>query len=123
MAVLVTPIGVLGTRLLTEIPPPVADTLAVQWQSASPRPPLRVVVNVGVNPKVAGSLVLLFKEVVESHVGVGVTNRASSMKPSPIMGLGHVPDFALSIALAGTRAYFQYARTLTDVGCVAIPLR
>ena len=76
VAGLVIPIGVLGTRLLTEIPPPVANTLAVQWQSTSPRPPLRVVVNVAVNHKVASSLVLLFKKVVESHVSVGVSNGA-----------------------------------------------
>ena len=125
MAGLVIPIGVLGTRLLTEIPPPVADVLAVQWQSTSPRPPLRVVVNVAVNHKVVGSLILLFKEVVESHVSVGVSTRAVIFEAKPNHDIGHIPDVALATALAGTGAYFQSTTTLTltAVGCVAILLR
>ena len=107
---------------MNEIPPPAADVLAVQWQSMSPRPPLQVVVNVAVSNKVAGSLVLLFKEVVESHVSVGVSNGAV-IEAKPNHDIGHVPDFALATALAGTGAYFQYTRTLAAVGWVAIPLR
>ena len=123
MAGLVIPIGVLGTRLLTEIPLPVTDVLAVQRQSTSPRPPLRAVANVGVNHKVAGSLVLLFKEVIESHVSVGVSNGAGIDEAKPNHDMGPVPDFALASVLAGTGAHFRSTRTLADVGWVAIPLR
>ena len=122
---MVIPTGVLGTQLLTEIPPPLADALAVQWQSASPRPPLRVVVDVAVIHKVAGSLVLLFKEVVESHVSVGVSTGAVIDEAKPNHNIGHIPDFALATALAGTGPYFQSTTTLTlnAVGYVAILLR
>ena len=44
-----------------------------------PRPPLRVVVNVGANHKVTGSLVLLFEEAVASQVSVGSPTGPSSM--------------------------------------------
>ncbi|SRR5258706_8515189 len=59
----------------------------VQGRPTSLRPPLRVVVNIGANHKVAGSLVLLFEEVVASHVGVGGLQRGPR-HVSRIMTLG-----------------------------------
>ena len=69
-----------------------ADTLAVQWQLTSPRPPLRVVVNLGANYKVAGSLVLIPKEVVESQVSVGVSNGPviDEAKPIHVIGMSQI---------------------------------
>ena len=55
----------------------VAGALAVQWRSMSPRPLLQVVVNVGANHEVAGSLVLLFKELIELQVRVSLTGPSS----------------------------------------------
>lgn len=69
-------IGAIVTRLLTDVAQPVAGALAVQWQSTLARPPLKVAVKVEANHKVAGSLVLLFKGVVEPQVSVGVSSRA-----------------------------------------------
>ena len=54
-----------------------SGALAVQWRSTSPRPMLRVVVNVDANHKMTGSLVLLFKEVVESQVRMSPTGPSS----------------------------------------------
>ena len=71
--------------------------------------------------KVAGSLVLLFKEVVESQVSVGVSSGAV-VNVRTIVTLG-IPDFALATALAGSRAYLRSTsilNSLTDVGWVAI---
>ena len=81
--------------------------------------------NVAVIHKVAGSLVLLFKEVVESRVSVGVSTGAVIDKAKPNHDIDHIPDFALATALAGAGAYFQSTTTLTltAVGCVAILLR
>ena len=53
----------------------------------SPRPPLRVVVNVGAYHELPGSLVLLFKVVVESQVSVGASNGAV-VDANQIMTLG-----------------------------------
>ena len=78
-----------------------------------PRPPLRAVVNIGANRKVAGSLVLLFKEVVESRVSVAVSNGAVIDETRPNHDIGHDPDFAFATALAGTGAYFRSTRILT----------
>ena len=77
--------------------------------------------NVGANHNVAGSLALLFGEVVESRVSVGVSNGAVRCKPNH--DIGRVPDFSLATALVGTGKYFQSARTLIAIGWVAIPLR
>ena len=71
--------------------------------------------NIGANHKVAGSLILLFKEVVESRVSVGVSNGAVIDAAKPNHDIGHVPDFALATTLAGTEAYFRSTRTLTGL--------
>lgn len=55
--------------------------------------------------KVARSLVLLFKEVVESQVRVGVSNGAV-LNPDDNRDIGR-PDFALATVLAGSRAYYD----------------
>ena len=87
------------------------------------RSPLRGVVNVGTNHKVAGSLVLLYKEVVESRVSVGVSNGAVIDEAKRDHDIGYTPNFAFATALVGTGAYFRSTRTLTAVGWAAIPLR
>ena len=86
----------------------------LRWLYNGDQPPLRVAVNVGGNLKVAGSLVLLF---VESQVQGG------RRRCKPNHDIGHVPDFALATALAGTGARFRSTRILTAVGWVAIPIR
>ena len=109
--------------MLTDIAPPVVGTLAVQWQLTSPRPPpLPVVAIVDANHKVAGSLVLIFREDVGSQVSVGVTNGAVIDEAKPSHDIGHISDFALATALASTGAYLRSTRTLTAVDWVAIPL-
>ena len=80
--------------------------------------PLRVAAKVDTGDKVAGALVLIFKEVVESRVSVGVPNGPSSTL-SPITTSG-VSNFALDTALTSTRAYVQSTRILTGVGLVTI---
>ena len=75
-----------------------------------------VVVNDGANHKVAGSLVLLFKEVVASQVNVG-----AAVDVSPIMTLA-TSQILLS-PTAGTGAYSRTTRILTAVGWVVVPLR
>ena len=77
--------------------------------------------NVGVNHKVAGSLVLLFKEVVGSRFSVGVANGVVIDEAKPNHDIGHVPYFAFTTVLAGTGAYIQSTRILTAIGWVAIP--
>ena len=67
----------------------------------SPRPPLRIVVNVGANQKVTVPLVLRLEKVIESQVSVEVSNGA-------IMKLDtYNPEFALATAPADTGAHFQ----------------
>ncbi len=72
--------------------------------------------NDGANHKVAGSLVLLFKEVVASQVNVG-----AAVDVSPIMTLA-TSQILLS-PTAGTGAYSRTTRILTAVGWVVVPLR
>ena len=55
----------------------------------------------GANHKVAVSLVLLFEEVVESRVSVGVSNGVV-VDAKRNHDIGHVPDLALATALEHT---------------------
>ena len=49
--------------------------------------PLKVAVKVDTDEKVAGALILLFKEVVESRVSIGVPNGAIvNVKPNHYIG-------------------------------------
>ena len=75
----------LVTLLLTDVAGVLASTVAINVA----RSRLWVLVNVGVNHTVAGSLVLLFKfkEVVESQVSAAVSNGAV-VNVGPIMTLG-----------------------------------
>lgn len=88
-----TPTGVLVTRLLTNIAPPL---IVVTLTTAA-----RVVQNIGANQKVAGSLVRHCEKVVESQVSVKVSNGI------PNHDIGREPDFALATALANIGTNLQ----------------
>ena len=71
--------------------------------------------NVGANHKKVGPLVLLFEEVAEPQVSVGVSNRAVA-DIERNHDIGRVPDVALATALTGNGAYFQSTRIMIAVG-------
>ena len=66
----------------------------------------------------ADSMLLLFEDVVESQVSVGVSNGAV-VNAKRDRDFGCVPDFALATLLAGTGACFRSTRIMITVGWVA----
>ena len=65
----------------------------------------RVVANVGARHQVAGHLVLLFDEVVESQAAGRVSNGAV-VDAGPNHHISRVPDFIFAPALVDTGAHF-----------------
>ena len=66
---------------------------------------LRVVTDAGANHKVAGLLVLLSEDAVESWASVGISNGVVVDAKSN-HAIRRVPDFVFASVLIGTGAYF-----------------